>query len=396
MKISHSNWLTAPYNREAFWRVSDITSVVPFHNTSGNVFNFVERLAALDDIRVPTVDGMGLETLEDHFVNTFCDAICVVRDGVVRYEWRAGDSGGDVRAPQDPAARHLLMSVSKSICATVLGAAISRGDVALSDEVDAIAPEFADTSVAGATLRHLVDMTAGTEFVEDYDFYEDPDSEAPVVEYDRQANYRPLARKPGIGVLATFREYPKIRAHGACFDYRSPLTNVLARALEVATGKTFLDVWSVIGAEHPADMIVDHVGFPSADGGISCSLRDLARWGQIFVADGKAYNDVQVVSSSWVTESTTPDDEALKAFANDPNYSKNSHDRWSPIAYRNAWWIFEPGKVLTGAGIFGQFCWVHRPSRTVIVRFSTTPLAWMEPIERACYRAFEVIVQSLD
>lgn len=401
MNISHANWLTAPYNREAFWRVRDITSVMSVRNKTGRINFLDERIAAIGDIQVPTVDGSGFETLETHLKNTHCDAICVVRDGVVRYEWKAGDSGGAVRAPRDPSARHLLMSVSKSICATVLGAAVARGDVALNDQVSAIAPEFIGTSVADATLRHLVDMTAGTEFVEDYDFFVDPDSDAPVVEYDRQANFRPLARKAGIGVLAILREYPQTRAHGAWFDYRSPLTNVLARVLEVATGTSYVDllsrdVWAAIGAEHPADIIVDHVGFPVADGGISCSLRDLARVGLAFVGDGSIGHDARVIPNSWVINSATPDAVALNAFADAPSGLNRAKDQWSPIAYRNAWWIIEPNRTFTGLGIFGQFCWVHRPSRTVIARFGTTPLALMMPEEIASLRAFDAIVKSLD
>ncbi|NCZ92448.1 MAG: hypothetical protein EBZ00_00515, partial [Actinobacteria bacterium] len=79
-----------------------------------------ERPANLDDILVPSVDADSRETLSEHLRRTNCDGLCVVRDGVVRYEWRPrGVAGAFQSAAEDPASRHLLMSVSKSLCATV-------------------------------------------------------------------------------------------------------------------------------------------------------------------------------------------------------------------------------------------------------------------------------------
>jgi len=398
--ISLANWLTPPHNREAFWRVRDLAPTVPIVNDTGRVRALAERPADLGGLAVPTVGGEGSESLEAHLVATCCDAICVVVDGAVRYEWRAAARhGGWAPASTDPAARHLLMSVSKSLCATVLGAAVGRGDVSLADRVGDVAPEFADTSVADAAVRHLIDMTAGTDFVEDYASYEEPDSEIQVIEYERQAHFRPLAGRAPIGVMRHFRGYGTARPHGAWFDYRSPLTNVVARVLEVATGATYRellcrDLWAPIGAEHPADIVVDHVGFPIAEAGISCAVRDLARVGLAHL-DGLGVGDARVVPAAWVEDCAAPDRLAREAWAAAPAGTTRAPAPWAPLAYRNAWWCIEPGRTLTALGIFGQFCWVHRPTRTVIARYSTWPSALPEPTSDACLRAFGVIVEAL-
>lgn len=287
------------------------------------------------------------------------------------------------------------MSVSKSLCATVLGSAIGRGELALSDAVVDVAPEFSDTSVAGATIRHLIDMTAGTDFVEDYASYDSPESDIQVIEYERQANFRPLAGRKPVGVLAHFRTYGSAREDGAWFDYRSPLTNIVARVLECATGVEYAellsrDLWSRIGAEHPAEIVVDPLGFPIAEAGICCSVRDLAR-----VGVGYLDFDLDVVPESWAIDCATIDDTARDAFAAAPSVTLRDDAPWAPRAYRNAWWIVESERVFTGLGIFGQFCWVHRPSRTVIARFSTWPQASNESYQDACLRAFAAIVESL-
>jgi 6-aminohexanoate-oligomer exohydrolase len=291
------------------------------------------------------------------------------------------------------------MSVSKSLCATVLGAAVGRGEVGLEDRVTDVAPEFLGTSVANATVRHLIDMTTGTDFVEDYASYSQPDSDIQVIEYERQANFRPLAGRPPVGVLAHFRTYGIAREHGAWFDYRSPLTNVVARVLECATGLDYAsllsrDLWISIGAEHPADIVVDSQGFPIAEAGISCSLRDLARVGMAYVDDGSV-GGVQVVPRGWVRDSSSIDTVAHDAFRAAPTREIRNDAPWAPRAYRNAWWIVESERVMTGLGIFGQFCWVHRPSRTVIARFSTWPEASIDEHRNACLRAFGAIVEAL-
>jgi CubicO group peptidase (beta-lactamase class C family) len=291
------------------------------------------------------------------------------------------------------------MSVSKSLCATVLGAATDRGEVSLGDRVGDIAPEFLDTSVANATVRHLIDMTAGTDFVEDYASYSQPDSDIQVIEYERQANFRPLAGRTPVGVLAHFRTYGLAREHGSWFDYRSPLTNIVARVVECATGLDYAsllsrDLWESIGAEHPADIVVDSKGFPIAEAGISCSLRDLARVGMAYVDDG-SLGGVRVISNEWVRDSATIDSVAQHAFVSAPVNELRDDAPWAPRAYRNAWWIVETERVMTGLGIFGQFCWVHRPSRTVIARFSTWPEASIDEHRDACLRAFGAIVEAL-
>ncbi|NBY12945.1 MAG: class C beta-lactamase-related serine hydrolase [Actinobacteria bacterium] len=237
--VSLENWLTPPYNREAFWRVRDLAPTKPIRNGSERVHRLTERPANLDDIHVPSVDADSRETLSEHLRRTNCDGLCVVRDGVVRYEWRPrGVAGAFQSAAEDPASRHLLMSVSKSLCATVLGAAVGRGDVSLDDRVVDVAPEFVDTSVADATVRHLIDMTSGTDFVEDYASYTQPDSDIQVIDYERQANFRPLAGRTPIGVLAHFRSYGLAREHGSWFDYRSPLTNIVAACCSVQRDMT--------------------------------------------------------------------------------------------------------------------------------------------------------------
>ena len=77
------------------------------------------------------------------------------------------------------------------------------------------------------------------------------------------------------------------------FRYCSLATDVLGWALERVGGAPFpelfsREVWSRIGAEQDAEIMLDRSGFPVVEGGICTTLRDLARFGLICLEDGAA------------------------------------------------------------------------------------------------------------
>ncbi len=81
--------------------------------------------------------------------------------------------------------------------------------------------------------------------------------------------------------------------HGGPFRYRSILTDVLAWVIERAAGERLhelisRELWQPMGAEFDAEITVDRLGNPMADGGVSATLRDLARFGLLFLRRGRA------------------------------------------------------------------------------------------------------------
>jgi hypothetical protein len=365
--VDLSNWLEPPHNRWAFHHVADLLDTAPISNSSGNVTALPQQLVDLNEVSFIAADGSAT-TWKRHLDETYCDAICVVHEGSIVYENYFNNLNDQ--------SQHLLMSVTKSVTAAAVGIAVGRGLLSIDDLVVDIAPEFAGTSLDGCTVRHLIDMTAGTEFVENYDLYSDPEADNPLLEYERQSGFRPLGNRPVVGVLKHFATYPLARPHGALFDYRSPLTNIVARIVEIVNGMSFQDVlsrdiWSTFGMEHSATISVDPLGFPIAEAGMSCTVRDLARFGLAYLNDG-LLNNQRVLPESWVSDTRETDDE-----------------------YHNAFWIKVPDTEFTGWGIFGQFVWVHRPSRTVIARFSTFPEAASPSLTAETFRGFNAVAHFL-
>ena len=167
------------------------------------------------------------------------------------------------------------------------------------------------------------------------------------------------------------------RPHGGRFDYRSILTDLLAWVMERAAGARFADLvanelWGPMGAEGDAEVTVDGHGNAMADGGICCTLRDLARFGLLLLRGGRR-GSAQVIPREWIHDTLTADPETVDAFAAAPDVAE------FPVGayYRNQFWVVDPrGPIIMASGINGQTVLVHGPADVVIAKFSTWPVAW--------------------
>jgi CubicO group peptidase (beta-lactamase class C family) len=141
-------------------------------------------------------------------------------------------------------------------------------------------------------------------------------------------------------------------------------------------------VWSRIGAEHPADLIVDSTGFPVVEGGFSATARDVARFGQMHLQRGVVGDD-RIVSSEWVDRVVQRDERLIDDFARG-----HDADPANPEAfYHDGWWVLDArlGRY-TGLGLNGQHLLVDRSTDSVVVKLSTWPKR-IDPLLAAHERA---------
>jgi CubicO group peptidase (beta-lactamase class C family) len=122
-----------------------------------------------------------------------------------------------------------------------------------------------------------------------------------------------------------------------------------------------------MGMEFDADIALDRAGSAMADGGLSASLRDFARFGQMYLDNGVA-NGRQVVPAPWVRACRTGSNEKF----NDPAFG----GRQPKQAYSRQWWIrdLEAGTAMA-RGIHGQLIYVDPPRDLVVVKVSSWPTA---------------------
>ena len=343
------SWQEAPHNRWAFARLGELlpTAAVSRRDPATPA----EPVVRLDAL------ATRLPELEQRLEGTCTDAFLVLRGSEVLAEYyRAGF------APDD---RHLLMSVSKSLCGTVVGALIDEGRIDPAQPVTEYVPELAGSVYDGPSVLQVLDMQISIDYNEDY---VDPASE--VQTHDRSAGWR--TRRDG-DPADTYEFLTTLRGDGGTgeFQYCSANTDVLAWIVERVTGLRYVEalstyLWAKLDADRDATITVDQTGFGFANGGVSCTARDLARVGRMML-DGGVAPGGRVVSQGWVesvlaggSREAMPDEGFTSAF---PEGS-----------YTRQWWCTgnERGNV-SGIGIHGQNLWLDPRTDSVIVKLSSWP-----------------------
>jgi CubicO group peptidase (beta-lactamase class C family) len=377
--VTLDNWQTAPQLSWSFQHIADLFPTAAIPCGSGPVHPLPARLAPIDDIPVLLYDGTRSST-GAVMTATETDGWMVMHRGVVLAE--------EYLDSMAPGTQHLLMSVSKSLIGTVVGALAADGTLELDRPVSDYVPELARSGYSGAHLRHLLDMRSGIAFSEDY---LDPAAEVRLLE---QAIGWAPRRDPDVpGTLQDFLlTLRKKGPHGGPFEYRSCESDVLGWVCEAAAGTPMPELmssllWSRLGAEQDASIAVDAVGTGMFDGGISAVLRDLARFGAMILADGTSLTGQQVVPAAWVQDTAAGGSDSRAAFADGPV------DAGLPGGmYRNQFWIPYPDTdILLCLGIHGQMIYINRPAQLVAVKLSSWPLpqdAWKF---FATIRAFDAI-----
>lgn len=347
-------WQTPPHNRWAFSNLEELLPVarIPHQRTGSGVSSTLTALSEL----VPD--------LQQRLIDTYTDALLVVRAGRVVGEYH--------REGIAPDQKHLLMSVSKSLCGLIVGVLEGRGLLDTDGLITRYVPELVGSAYDGATVQDALDMKVDVTYREDY---LDPTSQ--VQTHDRSAGWRP--RLPSDPV-DTYHFLTTLKGGGAgdVFQYCSANTDVLAWVIERASGLRYSSalsvyLWSEIGADYDAAITIDKSGFGFANGGVLTTARDLARVGMLMLAEGRGPSG-QVVPKAWVQSVMAGGDHHVMT---DEFFTKT----FPTGSYTRQWWCMGNTRGNVSAiGIHGQNLWLDPSTDTVIVKFSS----WPEPVDAVC------------
>jgi CubicO group peptidase (beta-lactamase class C family) len=357
---TQETWDRHPFASWSFRNMRRLFPTAPIGRGNGPVWQLPRALEALDGLAFRRGDGSA-STVAAFLGDSDTDGFLVLHRGRIVFE--RYENGLDEAAP------HLAMSVTKSFVGTLFGIFEARGLLRLDDPVTRFVPELAHTAYGGATVGQVLDMQSGVRFNEDYT---DPLSDAARIDWSFGWKKLP----PGEPYRSVYELILTLgtreRAHGEAFRYRSIETETLGWVLERATGTalpTLLarELWQPAGMEFDADIALDRAGSAMADGGLSATLRDYARFGQIYLDMGIA-NGRQVVPASWVRACRTGDN----AKFNDPAFGGHQPKQ----AYSRQWWVrdIETGTAMA-RGIHGQLVYVDPPRELVAVKLSSWPTA---------------------
>jgi CubicO group peptidase (beta-lactamase class C family) len=328
----------------------------------------------------PRIVGAGREMgLAEFLAVTSATSLVVVADGTLVHEWYAdGVTAAD---------RLIGHSATKSALALLTGVAVTRGQLPdLDVPVRELVPELAGSGYDKVTLRQVLTMTTGVGWVEDY---HDPDSAAS----------RLIGRwRQGLGgIREQLRDIPSGVSPGTRYAYCSPDSMVLDWVRERATGQSYAqalaELWSTVGAERAAvvglDAPADAGGVAMAAAALAATARDWARIGWLQV-DG-TWDGVPVVDRSWVDASSRPEHEALE-----PGRLPSTITTHAGFGYH--WWpLTTDGSRLMADGLRGQFVYVDRPRRTVVVKTSAWPYQdpwWDRQCRDLSYLALPAVAEA--
>lgn len=186
-------------------------------------------------------------------------------------------------------------SMAKSWVATLIGIAIKEGRIKSVDQkVGDFLDEFNSGSKSKITIKHLLTMSSGLDWSEDY--------------------YNPLGQAAEAYYGGNLKELvlplESTEPPGKVFKYHSSCTQILSFVLEKAVNKTISEylsekLWIPIGASSSATWSVDKNGDEKAFCCINSNARDFARIGRLYLNFG-VYNNVKIVDSTYITEAITP------------------------------------------------------------------------------------------
>jgi CubicO group peptidase (beta-lactamase class C family) len=380
-QVTLANWREAPFSR---WGFRNARQLIPTANISrgrhsvrlaGEGGRLVERIAfAGPDGQEWTIGGL--------LRATFTDGFLVLRGGRIVAERYDGGL-----APEQP---HILFSVSKSVTAVLVGALAERGRLDPEAPVARYVPEATSSAYGDCTIRHLLDMTVGVEFVENY-----LDATGDFARYRLATGWNPLPAGAAPSDLRSFLVTlrPDGRPHGNAFHYVSPNSDLLGWIVERAGGAPYAELasellWQPMGAEFDAYVTIDRLGAARAAGGICASLRDLGRVGELMRRRGLA-GGRQVLPGWWIDD----------ILANgDPKAWLAGEMTWMMPGgrYRSKWYVTGDERgVFMANGIHGQWIYVDPAAEAVIAKFSSHPLPTDQATDRLTLAGFDALARAL-
>ena len=307
------------------------------------------------DLEVEVAGAGHLADLDRWRAETYATSLLVLDRGEVVHEWYADGLG--------PRTKFLGASMTKSLLATLVGRAVTEGDLTLADRVTDHVPELAGSGYDACTVTDVITMTTGLDWTEDH---RDPDGPA--------ARLVGAFRTGGSTRTLLAQTRPKHRP-GTQWEYCTADSQVLDWVRERATGVPFADavgrLWADLGCADEAVVGVDGDGVAMAGGGVAATARDWARVG-LLALDGRvggAPDGDRLLSAGWVAGDGVPPYPFLAPGRLPSAYTTHAGYSWH-------WWPLDrEGRVLVADGSHGQFTLVDRDRGVVVVKTSLWPYA---------------------
>lgn len=275
----------------------------------------------------------------------------ILKDGYIVAEW------GDIKRVD------MTFSVTKSFLSTVAGLAVDKG--LIKNETDRAINYIWDGTFDGKhnskiTFQHLLQQNSdwSGELWGGKDWADRPPRDGNLDDWKNRK-----LKEPG-----TFMEYNDVRVNVLAYSllqvWRKPLPQVLKDNVMDKIGAS--STWRWFGYDN-AWTTIDGLQMKSVTGGghsgagLFISAEDMARFGLLFLNDGK-WKDEQIISKNWIKNAVSP---------SKPN-----------VNYGYMWWLNKQGPrhwenvsedIFYASGFGGNFIVVDKKQNILVV------IRWLEP-----------------
>jgi CubicO group peptidase (beta-lactamase class C family) len=233
-------------------------------------------------------------------------------------------------------------SITKSVTGMLVGIALNQGTIdSLDQAVIDFFPEYDDGTLDSRTpkitVRHLLTMTSGYDWSEEYGW-----------RWPEGSSWMAFALR-------------MITAHkpGEVFTYNTPAAHLLSGIITRATGMSLADfanqnLFAPLGIA-PPEWSTDPEGYTTGAHGLHLRAREVAKLGYLALNRGR-WDGAQIVPAAWLAESTR-------------QHSAGGFPEYAPYGY--LWWVAPEYGAYFAAGYGGQYLYVV-PSLDLVVITSET------------------------
>jgi CubicO group peptidase (beta-lactamase class C family) len=291
----------------------------------------------------------GLElTLDDHLARNPATGLLIARGDTIfveRYQYGRTDRH-----------RFTSWSMAKTVTAMLVGIAVAEGRIrSVDDLAAAYVPALSGTESGRTSLRHLLQMSSGVRFSENYSGSDD----VMRLVFDTYL----LLGAGGASAVTSFNE--RERLAGTKFSYASVETQVLGLVLRAVVGRPVAaylkeKICSLSVPRPTQTWLIDRAGQEATFCCLNAVLRDYARLGLLLAHHGN-WRGRQIIPAAWIMEATTVREDQ-------PHLRPGRATGFWGYGYQT--WIFpfpEERRMFAFQGVRGQAIYVDPRSRLVMV-----------------------------
>jgi len=299
----------------------------------------------------------GALSFEDYLEKLHIASFIVVQKGAIVYEKYFS------MLPED---KHTLQSVNKVITSTIITSLINEKKIDINQSIEKYIPELQGSDWQGISVRDILNMRSGMDN-RSIDFESGPFTNPLHKNYQLESalGILPKADNTPSSVYKFLAGMKKDTLPGVQAAYSNINTFVLGWLAEKITGKKYADlvtekIWNPMGASSDAYVCLSDQGIAWPHGGVSATLRDLARFGMLFTKSEIKARDERMVSLAQIKEIF-----GAPAITNS----------FAPFKWAYQWDLASDG-VMMKSGFGGQALYIDPEKEIVIAYYNYVDKDW--------------------